>query len=484
MPDEIIDTPQGEPGTPDPGAGSPPAGDSPTPPGTVTPAGDSPGGATTQPLETPDNRPAPDPIAESLKGLSAEELTAAVERGEKFAKTLSLWRPVIEGNQAQSDKLKPWESVVDRFQDPTKLNTQLELASEFLKDKVLEDGRTVPDTTGLPAYLDANSPTRADSLLVDLLQSKVAYNGVEDSRLNHVCRQMFGRDYQGVVAGLKELETRPAVSQVIDKAELEAIDPKFHDIWKTIAPETKEWLMDDRTSETARNDYLSRALSDAQRAESDRQNEERTTRERQENETKFFNEAKAEGEKAVDEGLGVILNSILDSTFKDISNDTVTLTGSKEDDVLMRLFIGGTLTSLTDPVKAPYVASDLKALGITLDPEIYQHEATYEKAMIAAKVATKYGDKMSADARQLEADNAQMWLKAKGNELASQMVERLSRILGISNEDNRARIAAANAGRAHIQGNPLTPGGNGNHPKFTKPLGPERTAEIVDRFAR
>lgn len=468
---------------PDSGGAPASAGSSPAE-GTVIPAqpGASPEGVTAQPLA--EEQPA-DPFAVIEKLPSQAELDEQAKAGVKDAVALAQIRPILEQAKLQSERFKPWTPIVDRFNDPTKLESQLELVTNILKDKTIEGGRSVPDTKGAVEWMDKYSPSRADSLMVDLLQSKVVYDDVEDTRLNHVFRQVVGKSVPEVVAALQELETRPA-AQVIDKAELETIDPKFHDVWKTLAPETREWLMDERTTDTARNQYLQRELESVQRAESDRQAKELADKKTLEDNTRFFNEAKAEGEKAVDEGLGQILNSILDSTFKDISNDTVTLTGSKEDDVLMRLFIGGTLTSLTDPAKAPYVANDLKALGITLDPEIYQHEATYERATIAAQVALKYGDKASADARQLEADNAAMWLKAKGNELTGAMITRLSKILGLANESRATLLANANGGRQHIQGNPLNPtgGGMGNQPQFTKPLGPERTAEIVNRFAR
>jgi hypothetical protein len=239
--------------------------------------------------------------------------------------------------------------------------------------------------------------------------------------------------------------------------------------------------MDERVSDLLRNQYLQKELSEQQRAASDREANERATAERQKNETAFFNEAKAEGEKAVDEGLGQILNTILDSTFKDISNDTVTLTGSKDTDVRLRGIVGAVMVTLTDPVKRPYVES---MLGLKFDPEIDQQNSIYEKATIAARVATKYGDKASADARQLEADNAAMWIRAKGNDLAGQLTDYFSAILGVSNGNRASLLANANGGRQHIQGTPSNQAGGTGQPQFTRPLGPERTAEIVERFAR
>ena len=480
MDDIQNDTPTDESGS---GAGASPdvAGSSPANiPETVVQPG-APSDVIAQPLETPSDQPPVDPVAEALKELpTTAELQAAAERGEKYAKTLSLWRPVIEGRQAESEKFKPWTPIVDQYNDPTKLQGQLELASQFLKDQVIEGGRSIPDTKGAVEWLDKNSPSRADSLMVDLLGSKVVYNDVEDTRLNHVFRQVVGKSVGEVRAALQDLETRP-VSQVIDKAELEAIDPKFHTVYKALAPETKEWLMDERTSETARNDYLQRALSDEQRTVSDREANERATTERQNRETTFFNEARAEGEKAVDEGLGQLLNTILDSTFKGISNDTVTLTGSKDTDVRLRGVVGAVMVTLTDPVKRPYVES---MLGLKFDPEIDKQNSIYEKATIAARVATKYGDRASADARQLEADNAAMWIRAKGNDLAGQITDFFSAILGVSKGNRASLLANANGGRQHIQGTPSNQVGGTGQPQFTRPLGPERTAEIVERFAR
>lgn len=482
MPDEIIDTTPDVTGSQPDSGGAPASAEPSTASGTVAPdPGAAPGSENNQPLEDPNQQPTVDPIAESLKTIPAEELQAAAERGEKFAKTLSLWRPVIEGRQAESAKFEPWKSVVDQYGEPAKLQSQLELVTNILKDQVVDGGRSVPDTKGAVEWLDKNSPSRADSLMVDLLQSKVVYNDVEDTRVNHVSRQLFGKSVSEVQAALQELETRPA-SQVIDTAELEAIDPKFHSVYKALAPETKEWLMDERTSETARNDYLQRALSDEQRATFDREANERATAERQQRETAFFNEAKAEGEKAIETGLGQILNSILDSTFKDISNDTVTLTGSKDTDVKLRGIVGATMVTLTDPVKRPYV---LEQLGLTLDPELDTYSSQYEKATIAMTIALKYGDTAGAAARELEANNAAMWIKAKGNDLAGQLTDYFSAILGVSNTNRSALLASANGGRAHIQGNPSNQAGGGNgQPQFQRPLGPERTAEIVERFAR
>lgn len=469
-------------GASDSGA-APAVGGSSPPAETVAPiTGAAPGSDTSQlSVEKPNEQPVVDPIAEALKELpTTEELRTAAERGEKFAKTLSIFRPIVEGRQAESAKYEPWKSVVDQYGEPAKLQSQLELVTNILKDQVIEGGRSVPDTKGAVEWLDKNSPARADSLLVDLLGSKVVYNDVEDTRLNHVFRQVVGKSVDEVRTALQDLETRP-VSQVIDKAELEAIDPKFHGVWKGLAPETKEWLMDERTSETARNDYLQRALSDDQRAASGKEATERATTERRDRETAFFNEAKADGEKAVDEGLGQLLNSILDSTFKDISNDTVTLTGSKDTDVRLRGVVGAVMVTLTDPVKRPYV---LQQLGLTLDPELDSFNSQYEKATIAQKIALKYGDKASADARELEANNAKMWIKAKGIDLAGQLTDYFSAILGTSNGNRAALLANANGGRQHIQGTPSNQAGGTGQPQFTRPLGPERTAEIVERFAR
>ena len=125
MPEEPISpyTPQGESGSPDPGGAAPVAPEGSPPSGTVVPDGTTPG-SESQPLE-PQNQPAPDPVAESLKEIPAEELQAAIERGEKYAKTLSLWRPVIEGRQADTEKFQPWQPIVDRFQNPERLTSQL-----------------------------------------------------------------------------------------------------------------------------------------------------------------------------------------------------------------------------------------------------------------------------------------------------------------------------------------------------------------------
>lgn len=486
MPDEIqSDTTTDESaGSSASGAASSAAADSSTAASTLTSdTGVTQGSDTGQGSSETSEQVAVDPLAEALKDLpTAEELAQQHEQGVKYAHSLSVLRPIAEQASSLSKQFEPWKTVVDQYGEPAKLQSQLELVNEILKDKQIEGGRSIPDTTGAIKWLDENSKARADSLLVDLLQSKQTYNEVEDTRLNHVSRQIFnGKNVDEVRAILAEAESRP-VSQVIDKAELEAIDPKFHSVYKSLAPETKEWLMDERTSETARNDYLQRALSDEQRATSDREATERSTRERLENDTKFYNDAKLEGEKAVDEGLGTILNSILDSTFKDISNDTVTLTGSKDTDVRLRGVVGAVMVTLTDPVKRPYVE---QALGLKFDPEIGKQNAIYEKATIAARVAQKYGDKASADARQLEADNAAMWIRAKGNDLAGQLTDYFSAILGVSNGNRASLLAGANGGRAHIQGTPSNQaGGNNGQPQFTKPLGAERTQEIVERFAR
>jgi hypothetical protein len=482
VPDEIIDTTQDESGGSSATSVAPATADPSSAASTAIPSpGDSLASDTTQPLETKDDQVIVDPIDAALKDLpTVEQLKAEAERGVQYARALQDLRPIAEQAKLQSEKFKPWSPIVDRFNDPTKLESQLELASQFLKDQVIEGGRSIPDTKGAVEWLDKNSPARADSLMVDLLQSKVAYNDVEDTRLNHVFRQVVGKSVDEVRAALQDLETRP-VSQVIDKAELEAIDPKFHTVYKALPPETKEWLMDERTSETARNDYLQRALSDEQRTVSDREANERATTERQTRETTFFNEAKAEGEKAVDEGLGQLLNTILDSTFKDISNDTVTLTGSKDTDVRLRGVVGAVMVTLTDPVKRPYVES---MLGLKFDPEIDKYSAMYENATIQAKIQARYGDKGMTDKYQMDADNAAMWIRAKGNDLAGQITDFFSAILGVSNGNRASLLANANGGRQHIQGTPSNQAGVTGQPQFQRPLGPERTAEIVERFAR
>ena len=463
------------------GASSDAAGSSPAP-GTITPEPGASSGGDDTAQSLADDQPPVNPIAELLKELpTAEELKQQADQGQKYAMALSTFRPIVEAHEAQSKQFEPWKTVMDQYRDPALLQSSLEIVSELLKDQVV-DGKTVPNTAGVVAMLDAKSPSRADSLMVDMLQSKVNYNGVEDTRLNHVSRQLFGKSVQEVMSSLKKLETRPAPT-AIDRAELDQVDPKYHAIWGKLASETKDWLLNENTSETARNDYLSRALSDEQRAESDRTREESDAKAKMENETKFFNEAKAEGRKAVDQGLGELLGSILENTFKDVSNDTVTLTGSKETDNGLRGLVGAALVALTDPVKRPYVE---KLLGVTLDPELDKQSSAYETALTASVIATKYGDQMSASQRAMEAENARQWIIAKGNDIGATLLTYLSGILGQSNENRGTALARATAGRATISGSPINPAGNGNAPR-TLPgqLGSEeRRAALIAPFVR
>jgi hypothetical protein len=295
---------------------------------------------------------------------------------------------------------------------------------------------------------------------------------------------MVGKGYQETLAALKQAETAPV--GVIDPTELTGIKPEYQNIYRTLPQSIREKLQNELTSADGDpafvDDYLRRASAEEQGKAAETARLESEAKAAQEQQTAFLNESQQMGREAVKTGYGETVNSILENVFKDVSNDTVSLTGDPQKDVFLKGLVGAALVNLSDPEKRPLTE---KMLGLTVDPELDKQLDAWENATGQAVVSERYGDMGAAANFRREANTAMQWIRAKGIDIGAQALQNLSAILGFSNENGARLLANANGGRQHVQGNPLSSvGGNNGKPAFTKPLGPERTAEIVERFAR
>lgn len=483
MPDEPIDTPPDVAGSSDTGA-APAVGDSSPPPETGSPNG-APGSVPADPSLATGDQPPENPIDAALKDLPPlEQLTQEAAQGIKYAKALEQLRPIAEQARELTARYDPWKPVVEQFNDPASLQSAIELNNEFFKTTTDPNGQIRPDMSGVVAYLDRTSPTRVDALLTDALLSKVEFNGVTDTRLEHLFKHMVGKGYQETLAALKQAEAQPA--GVIDPTELTGIKPEYQNIYRTLPQSIREKLQSELTSADGDpafvDDYLRRASAEEQNKATEANRLESEAKLAQEQQTAFQNESQEKGREAVRAGYGETVNSILENVFKDVSNDTVSLTGDPQKDVFLKGLVGAALVNLSDPEKRPLTE---KMLGLTVDPELDKQLDAWETATGQAVVSERYGDMGAAANFRREANTARQWIIAKGNDIGAQALQNLSAILGISNETQAERIARANSGRQHIQGNPLSSsGGNNGQPKFTTPLGPERNAEIAARFGR
>lgn len=454
---------------------------------TATPVqGDTSAAGQAQPLEASE-QVIEDPIEAVLKELPPlEQLTQEAQQGIKYAKALEQLRPIAEQARTLTKQYDPWKPVVEQFSDPASLQSAIELNNEFFKTTTDPGtGQIRPDMSGVVAYLDKNSPSRVDALLTDALLSKVEYNGTEDTRLNHLFKHMVGKSYQETVAALKQAETAPV--GVVDPTELSGIKPEYQSIYRTLPQNIREKLQTELTSADGDpafvDDYLRRAAAEELSKTTEAKRLEDGAKADQEKATVYFNESQQMGREAVKTGYGETITSILDNVFKDVSNDTVSLTGDQKTDVFLKGLVGAALVNLADPEKRPITE---QLLGLTLDPELDKQLDAWETATGQAVISERYGDMGAAANFRREANTARQWIIAKGDEIGAQALQNLSTILGVSNETGARLLANANGGRQHLQGKPLASagGGNGNQPGFTQPLGPKRTAEIVERFAR
>lgn len=447
--------------SPDASVASPVTAES-SPADTATPLpGESSAARDAQPLATTDGQVTVDPIDEALKALpSAEELEKQAGQGIQYAKALSTFRPIVESHRQLTEQFTPWQPIVEQYQNPAELQPVLELSNSlFGKTRMSDDGQIVPDTSEFVEMIHKDSPHRLDQIIVDGLLTKTVHNGVEDTRLEHLRKHMGWLLPSEVPVG------------AVDQSDLQNIKPEYREVFQKLAPETQEMLING--SELARDQFLQRELSESNRLASE-------AKQAQENEVKFFQEAQEAGYQAVVTGYGETLNSIVDDIFKNVSNDSVTLTGNKETDTFLKGLVGATLVNLTDPVKRPLTEQHL---GIKIPAELDKRATDYEDALSRAVIAEKYGDNAAAKELRRQANAHAQWLRVKGHEIGAQALSNLSKILGFSYETQNNLLGQAQRTRPVVPGTPVNPA-NPNQASVQMPDAAPFSQEWIEQTTR
>lgn len=441
--------------------------------------GSSPEGAGSQPLgasgdvtnppalETTSEQTVVDPLEAVLKDLpTADELKQQALAGTKYAAAVAELRPVAEQYRQLNQQIQPWQPVIDQFGKPEDLQTAIDLNSLLYGKTREQNGQMVPDLSEFVSRVATDSPHRVDQLLAEAALTTVEVPKA-DGTTEKITRLESLRRHMGWVP---QSEAQPVGVQ----SPIEGLDPKYNEVFQKLAPEIQEMLTD--ASEVAREQYLSRELAESNRLASE-------AKAAEQQEQTFFQEAQLAGFEAVKTGYGDVLNSSLEDIFKDVSNDSVTLTGDKAKDTRLKGLVGAALITLTDPVKRPYVE---QLLGLTVPKDLDQRADAWEVATANAVIAEKYGDVGGAKELRRQSDAAALWLKVKGIEIGAQALKNLSEILGFSYENQNKALGQATRTRPVIQGNPLNPTANQGLqiPDNVQPFSPEWNALTTAPFVR
>ena len=316
---------------------------------------------------------APPPEDEVLKDIpSLDELRKQAEQklpySEAVLRLRTAYEPLKQTHQELSQRVEPWNSVLEKYQDPSEVQTNLELL-EALSTPVLNNGQPVLDENQLPvtdaspfiSKLASQSPARATALIQAALQHPLVENGVRDTALNWALRDMGidPNDVEGYKAWKQQ--GAPVATEAID---LSAIPAKYHEVLKQLPAYIQKDRMD--MPEEARNWQLEQDLQTF----SNRQAQENWQKAEQ---AKFESSISEATDKAVDEGFQKGFNQFLQqiSSWQPTADANV--------NKAYHLELASSLVNLLDGRMDFANKMLLDAAGIPFDPEIKTLNESYQR---------------------------------------------------------------------------------------------------------
>lgn len=316
-------------------------------------------------------QPMVDPALEGLP--TREELAAEAERKVPYAVGLQNVVTAYEALKAKHQPLETtvqtWNPVLEKYQDPTEVQTNLELL-DALSTPVLNNGQPVLDENQLPvtdaspfiSKLAATRPAQATALINASLDAQlVGEGGVRDTAFNWRLKDMGidPNDIEGYKAWKQQ--GAPVATEAVD---LSAIPAKYHEVLTQLPAYIQKDRMD--MPEEARNWQLEQDLQTFQ----NRQAQENYQKAEQ---AKFESSVSEATDKAVDAGFQKGFNQFLQqiSSWQPTADANV--------NKAYHLELASSLVNLLDGHMDFANKQLLEAAGIPYDPEIQQLNVSYQR---------------------------------------------------------------------------------------------------------
>jgi len=321
--------------------------------------------------ETPQQQPVADPALEGLP--TREELAEQAERKTPYAaglkNVLGAYEALKLEHQPLKTRIEPWNQVLEKYQDPTEVQTSLELL-EALSTPVLDNGQPRLDVNQLPvtdpspfiSKLAATRPTQATALINAALDTQlIGEGGVRDTAFNWKLRDLGidPTDIEGYKAWKQQ--GAPVATEAVD---LSTVPEKYREVLKQLPPYIQKDRMD--MPEEARNWQLEQDLQT-------HQNRIATENYQRAEQSKFETSISQATDKAVDgkfqEGFNQFLQQI--SSWQPTADANV--------NKAYHLELASSLVNLLDGRMEFANRMLLDAAGIPFDPEIGSLNESFQR---------------------------------------------------------------------------------------------------------
>jgi hypothetical protein len=472
-------------------------GDSPsTPQGTSAPSEQT--SATSQPLVQGEQNQAQGD-SDPLTGVpSTEELSALVEQNVPHAKALAQLRGAYEPLKTQfselESKFKPFESVADRFQTSEEVQELVELKDSLFGYERDDRNQLIPSTQKAAELLSTKYPLHSNYLWADMAEGQTQDPDTGqpitriDLALKHIASDPNRRAQAlQLLGGVEPTSIAPTWQPSTE--ELAVIDdPEYPTAeGKALAEIYKSLPYDERQELRANNpefikSYLKKEQFQRNLMEQNRVATERETRQQQQREAYFNQQAEQAGNSYVESqfktGFAEFANNIversqfikpLDAQSAPQGTSPEQIASMNQDIQKINVGVGKMIATVTAALSVPdtaWVAADLLT-NLGVDPKVIQE---FDNARLEfARNARDYGElEYKAKSGQMQganglgnlqsnSTNAMKAMRARANLVAKPLQELMSKFFEMKASNYNSTLNGAAVARPPVNGSNYDP---------------------------